>query len=115
VIDHEFLPDGTLGVGTNFPNMLTLHVENVSAGQHKAPRHGGTAINVGHVAADHVQIGNNNQQTFNITIQHLAEKVAASGDPEAKGLMRRFLNNASVGAILGAGTAEVLLKLFGGG
>jgi hypothetical protein len=113
VIDTAFLEDGTLGVGTHFRNLLTLHVENVAAEQHRT-RQAGASITVGQVTGENVQIGTHNQQTFNFTIKQLAEKVAASGDPEAKNLLVRFLNNATVGGILGAGTAELLLKIFGG-
>lgn len=73
-------------------------------------------IVVGTVNASTVQIGHENSHTTNInmTLQHLAQQVAASQDPEAKGLLRNLLNNATIGALLGAGATEVLLKLFGG-
>jgi hypothetical protein len=67
------------------------------------------------VTGAQVQIGDGNtQSTTNIiTLNQFVEQVIASKDEKAKSLLAGLLNNAAVGGILGAGTAELLLKLFG--
>jgi hypothetical protein len=73
---------------------------------------GHTTIHVENLSGHNVQLGHENRQTFNLTLEHLVEKVAASGDADAKTILGKLLNNATVGALLGAGAAELLLKLF---
>jgi hypothetical protein len=106
VIDLSFLEGGSLGVGTSHNDMLTLKVENITASEHiKAPP---SPIHVGSISAQQVQVGHGNTQTINITVKELAEKVAASNDEEAKGLLRKVFENPIVASIVGAGAAALL-------
>jgi len=106
VIDLSFVEGGSLGVGTPHSDMLTLKVENITASQHtKTPP---TPIHVGSISAQQVQVGHGNMQTINITVKELAERVAASNDEEAKGLLRQLLENPIVASIIGAGAAALL-------
>jgi len=73
---------------------------------------GHTTIHVENLTGHNVQVGHENQQTFNLTLEQLVDKVAEFGDADAKSLLGKLLNNATVGALIGAGTAELLVKLF---
>jgi hypothetical protein len=73
---------------------------------------GHTTIHVENLTGHNVQVGHENRQTFNLTVEQLVDKVAASGDADAKTLLGKLLNNATVGALIGAGAAELLIKLF---
>ncbi|WP_413704967.1 hypothetical protein [Pseudomonas sp. Pseusp16] len=110
VVDAQFLPGGSLGVGTSHKNMLTLKVENITAKPHVTTSHSSN-YHIGSISGDQIQVGNNNSQTVNISIQNLAEAIAKSGDPEAKSTLRKLLENSTVASIVGAG-ATVLLGLL---
>lgn len=107
IIDTSFLEDGSLGVGTTHPHMLTLKVENTTAQPH-ITKHGDSTFNIGAINGENVQVGNSNTLTTNVTIQELAEKVAKSDDPEAKSKLKEFLQNSTVGSLIGAGTSALI-------
>ena len=110
VIDLQFQDGGTLNVGTNHPNLLTLKVENITAQPHTANKNQPT-INIGSIAGEHIQVGNNNSQVVNINVQQLVESVVKSNDPEAKSLLKSLFENSTVASIVGAG-ATVLLGML---
>jgi hypothetical protein len=99
VLDVSFLKNGSLNVGTKHPHMLTLKVENTTANPHKTPSHSST-FNIGSISSQQVQVGNNNSQTINISIQQLVEEIAKSTDPEAKSLLKKLLENSTVGSVI---------------
>jgi len=49
--------------------------------------------------------------TTNVTIQELAEKVAQSDDPDAKSKLKEFLQNSTVGSLIGAGASALISML----
>ena len=110
VLDLAFLKGGTLNVGTNHPHMLKLTVENLTAAAHK-PSTQTSTFNIGSISGEQVQVGNHNAQTVNISIQHLAEKISQSSDPEAKSLLKKLLENSTVGSLIGAGASALLALL----
>jgi hypothetical protein len=105
VFDVSFLKGGSLEVGTEHPHMLTLKIENTTASSHKTPSQSST-FNIGLVSGD--QVGNNNSQIVSISIQHLVEKIAKSSAPEAKSLIKKLLENNTVGSLIGAGVSALL-------
>lgn len=111
VLDVAYLEGGSLGAGTSHPHMLTLFIENLTLPEHQTP-HNPTAIHIGSISGQQVQVGNQNTQTTNITLSEVVQRVAASEDAEAKGLMGKLLGNSTVAAIVGAG-ASALLGAFG--
>lgn len=110
VLDASFLKNGTLEIGTKHPHLVTLKVENLTAQEHK-PKVSQSTINIGSILSEQVQVGNNNSQTVNISIQQLAEQLAKSQDLEAKGLLKKLLENSTVGSLIGAG-ASLLIGLL---
>ena len=110
VLDLAFLKGGSLNVGTNHPHMLTLTIENLTSAAHK-PSSQSSTFNIGAINGEQVQVGNHNTQTVNISIQHLAERIAQSSDPEAKSLLKKLLENSTVGSLIGSG-ASALLNLL---
>lgn len=107
VIDAQFQTGGTLGVGTRHKNLLTLKVENLTAQPHAINTQSST-VNIGSITSEHVQVGNNNSLSVNISVQNLVESVAKSGDQEAKSALRKLLENSTVASIVGAGSAALL-------
>ena len=107
VIDASFLKSGTLNVGTKHPHVVTLKVENTTAKAHKDPVQP-SAINIGSVTGEQVQVGNHNTQKVNISIQQLVEEIAKSSDPEAKNLLKNLLENSTVGSLIGAGASALI-------
>ncbi len=65
-------------------------------------------FNIGSISSQQVQVGNNNNQIVNITIQQLVEEIAKSADPEAKSLLKKLLENSTVGSLIGAGASALL-------
>jgi len=67
-------------------------------------------INIGTVNASNMQVGNGNTQEniTNISISELAEKISKSGDEEAKSQLKSFLNNSTVGSLIGAGVSSLI-------
>jgi hypothetical protein len=82
----------------------------------KATGQGGGDVIVQNVTGQHLQIGHGNHQTtnINITLEHFVHAIAASPDSEAKGLIKRLLDNATVGALIGAGATELLATFLSG-
>lgn len=107
VIDCSFLEGGSLNAGTKHPHMLTLNVENTTAQPHLTQRNSST-FNIGSVSGSNVQVGNNNSLGININIQELAERIAESGDKDAKSKLKEFLNNSTVASVIGAGVTGLL-------
>lgn len=107
VIDASFLEGGTLGVGTKHPHMLTLKVENTTAQPH-VTNHGSSTFNIGSISGENVQVGNSNTLTTNVTIKELAQKIAESGDADAKSKLKEFLQNSTVGSLIGAGASALI-------
>lgn len=107
VIDASFLEGGSLGVGSKHPHMLTLKVENTTSQPH-ITKHSASTFNIGSINGENVQVGNSNTLTTNVTIQELAEKIAKSDDPEAKSKLKEFLQNSTVGSLIGAGASALL-------
>ncbi len=110
VIDVGFQDGGTLEIGTRHKNLMTLKVENITAELHKAPTQT-QGVTIGTMSGGMVQVGNENLQIAEISIQQLTEKIAASDDPEAKSALRKLLENSTVGSLLGAGAGFLLALL----
>lgn len=104
VIDCKFMKNGTRKLGTKHPHMLTLFIKDTST-QNKEPS--SAVINIGSIHGEQLQIGNNNTQTINITVNELVEKVAKTNDEEAKNLLRKLLENSTVASIIGAGASAI--------
>lgn len=107
VIDAQFQVGGALSVGTKHKDLLTLKVENITAQLHMTKTQSST-FNIGSITGEQVQVGSNNSQTLNISVQNLVEAVAKSSDPEAKSALRKLLENNTVASIVGAGAAALL-------
>lgn len=107
VVDAQFQAGGTLGVGTKHKNLLTLKVKNLTAQPHTTNTQSST-YNIGSINGEQVQVGNNNSQAVNISVQNLVEAVAKSGDQEAKSTLSKLLENSTVASIIGAGAAALL-------
>ena len=107
VLDADFMEGGSLGVGTDHPHMLTLSTRNLTSSAH-LPQPTPTSFHIGSVSGHQVQVGNQNSQVVNITLHEVIKQVAAAGDPEAKGLLRKLLENNTVASIVGAGTAALI-------
>ncbi|MGO2510834.1 hypothetical protein [Marinomonas sp. ef1] len=71
-------------------------------------------FNIGTLNAQSAQLGNGNTQNVTINIQELVEKVAASGDKEAKGVLMKLLENPTISGVIGAGVSG-LIGILGGG
>jgi|APLak6261659701_1056019.scaffolds.fasta_scaffold28832_2 hypothetical protein len=69
------------------------------------------SFNIGTLNAQNVQVGNENSQTINITVQQLVEQIAKSNDAEAKNLLKQFLENSTVANIIGAVASTLLSSL----
>lgn len=65
-----------------------------------------------HVTGPAIFGGTNNSQQVSISIGELAQKVAESGDSEAKSALVKMLENPTIRAMLGAGVS-VILGLLG--
>lgn len=105
VTDLKFMKDGTLGSGTKHPHMLTLFIENNAI--QKKNDSGNSVINIGAVHGEQFQIGNNNSQTVNISINDLVERVSKTDDEEAKTLLKQLFENSTVAGIIGAGASAL--------
>lgn len=64
----------------------------------------------GHANAQ-IQIGHDNNQVMQITLQQLVEQVAKSNDKDAKSLIQKILENNTVASIIGAAAGALLTKL----
>ena len=110
VIDASFLEDGSLGLGTKHPHILTLNVENTTAQAHVTKNQSST-INIGSVSGEQVQVGNHNSQITNISLQQLVEHVVNNGNSEAKSTLKSLLQNSSIASLVGAGATALLALL----
>lgn len=110
VTDLEEVEDGTLGVGTIHPHLLTLYVENKSSSAYKN-QPSTTTFNIQSVSGQQVQVGESNNLVMNITLQELVEKISKSDDPEAKSLLNKLLNNSTVSGVVGAGASALFAYL----
>ncbi|HBD5328544.1 TPA: hypothetical protein RZA35_000662, partial [Escherichia coli] len=91
----------------NHPNMLTLYIENITGNEHMTPTKSNT-FNIGSISGDQVQIGEHNHMLVNISITELVEKVAKSGDVQAKSVLKQLLENSTVASIVGAGASALI-------
>ncbi|MCX2888881.1 hypothetical protein OO258_11605 [Pseudomonas sp. DCB_BI] len=107
VIDVSFAQGGTMNIGTPHPNLAKLKIENLTAIEH-LPKEAASVINIGNLNGQQVQVGNNNNQTVNISLQQLVEAVAKSNDEEAKGALRKLFDNGTVASVVGAGLTSLL-------
>ncbi len=110
VIDIDFQKRGTMGIGTRHPHLMALTTENLTADAHRTPVQ--SAIHIGSISGQQVQVGNNNTQITNITLAEVVKKVSEQGDPSTKGLLKLLLDNATVSAIVGAGASAALAALL---
>ncbi|ENY9450402.1 TPA: hypothetical protein O8U57_001481 [Enterobacter asburiae] len=107
VLDMKMVQGGTLKRGTKHPHMLTLSIENMTENEHKSPTKSST-FHIGSINGEQVQVGESNHMLVNISITELVEKVAKSGDPQAKSVLKQLLENSTVASIVGAGTSALL-------
>jgi len=110
VLDAQFSKDSTLQIGTIHRHLITLKVENTTSLAHKTPLPSSN-INIGSITGEQVQIGNDNSQTVNISIQQLVEELAKSQDEEAKSLLKKLLDNSTVGSLIGASASGLMALL----
>lgn len=108
VIDVQFLEGGTLQIGTKHRHMLTLKVENISSHLHKTSTPNNTTFNIGSISGEQLQVGNNNTQAITINVQKLVEEVAKSNDDEAKGLLKKLLENSTVANVIGVAASAFI-------
>ncbi len=87
----------TISKGLNFDKWSQSMNGNKNSGQ----------INIGSVNAHNVQVGNENSQITNISLHDLVQKVVESNDPKAKSLVKKMLENSTVGSIIGAGVSAL--------
>lgn len=95
------------GIGTNHSHILELCTDNITAASYKA-KEATQMINIGTLSGQQVQVGNNNTQTVNITLEQLAKEISKSDDPEAKGILRALLENPTVSSVIGAGVSGLI-------
>ena len=57
---------------------------------------------------DFLNILKKSSGSVNISITELVEKVANSGDPQAKSMLKQLLENSTVASIVGAGASALL-------
>jgi hypothetical protein len=112
VLDVQYSQGGTLEIGTNHPHLLIAEVENLTSTSHRSPKAAST-INIGSISSHQVQVGDHNSQVSTVTLSEVVQKVAASGDDKARGLLRSLLENNTVAAIVGA-SATSLISALGG-
>ncbi|MFK8402412.1 hypothetical protein M2D07_028155 [Pseudomonas sp. BGr12] len=94
-------------ISTDHANILELHVDNLTATKYLPP--GATQmINIGNLTGQQVQVGNNNSQVVNITLEQLTREIAKSDDAEAKGVLRKMLENPTVSSVIGAGVSGLI-------
>lgn len=106
VTDVDYKQSASLEIGTTHPHILALTVQNLAT-QAVLPKHP-PSIQIGSLSAHQVQIGDNNRQSLSMPIGEVVKQVAATNDSEAKGLLRRLLENNTVSAVVGAGTTALL-------
>ena len=106
VMDADYQKDSSLEIGTEHPHILSLSVQNLAtAALHPKPA---PSVHIGKMSAKQVQIGDHNSLTVTVTLAEVVSKVAAGDDQEAKGLLKRLLENNTVAAVVGAGASALL-------
>lgn len=95
------------GIGTHHPHILELHTENITAAPYKV-KEATQMISIGTLSAQQVQVGNNNAQTVNITLEQLTREVSKSDDPAAKGILRALLENPTISSVIGGGVSGLI-------
>lgn len=117
--------DRTLrGDGMNFPDKkdVTSHIAAMSAyidseaqivarKASKTRNHLAPGVSFSGLNNAQIQIGDHNTQLMQISVQELVEKIARSGDQEAKSLLIKALENNTVASVIGAG-ASALFSLL---
>ncbi|WPE25771.1 hypothetical protein PshuTeo1_14800 [Pseudomonas hunanensis] len=106
----DFSSSASLNVGTAHNYVLELRVEN-NAVVLKRKEESQQVINIGTLNGQQVQVGNQNTQHVNITIEQLAKEVAKGDDKEAKGILKSLLENATVSSVIGAGVSGLIALL----
>lgn len=87
-------------------NLILIEIELISL-----PTTGVTGVNnynISSVNGQNIQIGEGSHMLVNISITELVEKVAKSGDPQAKSMLKQLLENSTVASIVGAGASALL-------
>lgn len=107
VLDISFLEDASNNIGTRHPHLLTLNIENSTSLSH-IDKPSSNTYNIGSISSNQVQVGNNNLQISNVTIQNLVESIAKSDDEEAKSILKKLLQNSTVASLIGAGAGALL-------
>ena len=69
----------------------------------------GQTININN--ASQVQVGDGNSQEMTITMKELADKIAKSGDQEAKSALKALLENSTVASMLGVAATTLISHL----
>ncbi len=109
VLDVDYQQHSSLEIGTRHPHILALTVQNMAT-EAVVPKTS-SAVTIGSLSAHQVQIGDHNTQTVHISLVQVVREVAESGDAEAKGLLRRLLENSTVATVVGAGASALLSML----
>jgi hypothetical protein len=82
------------------------HIEIMKAGKEEKTM--AQNFNIGTLNAQSAQLGNGNTQNVTINMQELVEKVAASGDKEAKSALMKALENPIVSKVIGAAVPALI-------
>ncbi|KPF94659.1 hypothetical protein IP87_18495 [beta proteobacterium AAP121] len=106
VTDVDYQLHSSLEIGTPHPHILALTVRNLAA-KALEPK-SAPSLHIGSLSAQQVQIGDNNNQSLTISLAEVVKQVASTNDAEAKGLMRKVLENSTVAAVVGAGVSALL-------
>lgn len=110
IIDLTFERNITHKEGTEHLNLAIVKVENMTSKKHKTQKPNNT-INIGSISGEQIQVGNDNSQVVNVSIQQLVEELAKSSDSEAKSLLTKLLENSTVGSLIGAGASTLIEAL----
>lgn len=108
IIDAARYP--SQGIGTRHSKILELHTKNLTSAPHEEKRHT-NMISIGTLNGQQIQVGDNNTQTVNITLEQLAQALSKSTDPEAKGILKKLLENPTVSSVIGAGVSGLISLL----
>lgn len=106
VLDWQL--QSSLEVGTNAPYIAALSVQALDTKKQIQQLQSQTINFHGSVSATNLQAGNSNTLSQTITLQQLEDAIEKSGDPEAKKLWRKLLENPTIAGIITT-TASVIL------
>jgi hypothetical protein len=104
-LGFSFSPHGEISSINSSMKIMVAEKEETAMAQN---------FNIENFNAQNAQLGNGNTQNVTINMQELVEKVAASDDPEAKGMLMKLLENPTISGVIGAGVTG-LIGLLGGG